>query len=60
MVYLAMELDGDATEPLSAEAVVRRCDPLEEAGYDVGMEFSLLDSYAEKRLNGFLENIAPA
>lgn len=49
-VYFTLEADEENPETLRAEAVVMRCEPLDEEVFDVGMEFSMLSPWTDKRL----------
>lgn len=55
-VYFTLDTESDNPDTLAAEAVVRRCDLLPDGSYDVGLEFSLPGSLADRRLEEFLEN----
>ena len=49
-VYFTLDADEDDPETLRAEAVVMRCEPVDEEEFDVGMEFSMLSPWTDKRL----------
>ena len=53
-IYFTLQEDEEDPETLNAEAVVKRCDALEEEFYDVGMEFSSLSPKAERLLDEYL------
>lgn len=49
-VYFTLDADEENPETLRAEAVVVRSDPLNEEEFDVGMEFSMLSPWTDRRL----------
>ena len=53
----AVDADTDLTETLSMDAIVKRCDPLEEESFDVGMEYVALSKTAERALNAYLAEL---
>lgn len=54
-VYFTLDPDSENPETLAAEAVVKRCEPLEDGSFDVGMEFSMRSPWTDKRLRAYLE-----
>lgn len=56
-VYFTLEAEEDDPETLSAEAVVKRCDPIKGDGFDVGMEFSMLTPWTDRRLVAYFAGL---
>ena len=53
-IYFVLQEGKENVPDLMAEVVVKRCDPVEEGGYDVGMEFSMLSPDTDRRLVAFV------
>lgn len=49
-IYFTLDEDAEEPETLAAEGVVQRCDPRSDGSYDVGLEFSMLSPWTDKRL----------
>lgn len=56
-IYFTLDADEENPETLSAEAVVMRCDPSEDGEFDVGMEFSMLSPWTDKRLVAYFAGL---
>ena len=54
-MFFMLQLNPEAQEPeIRGEAIVVRCNPLEDGNYDLGLEFSEMTSSMVQKVENFL------